>query len=138
MRLEAAADESAPGQYRLPVVRRHNLDELDWRPLVKGLIRDQSAQVPAGTIAMRFHRSLATGIVAMCGVRRDLPVILAGGVFQNRLLTELVHQMLSDEGFQVGLPGRIPPNDGGLAAGQLAVAICSSMVKQGRSRNAGK
>jgi hydrogenase maturation protein HypF len=51
-----------------------------------------------------------------------MPVVLTGGVFQNRVLTELVTEMHNDESQPLGLPGTLPPNDGGLAAGQLAVA----------------
>lgn len=44
---------------------------------------------------------------------------LGGGVFQNRLLVELVAAELAVDGVDVGLPGELPVNDGGLAAGQL-------------------
>jgi hydrogenase maturation protein HypF len=50
-----------------------------------------------------------------------LPVVLAGGAFQNRLLTELVVERMAEYRQPLGLPGVIPPGDGGLAAGQLAI-----------------
>jgi hydrogenase maturation protein HypF len=71
---------------------------------------------------MRFHRSLAHGIVGICRRWNEMPVVLSGGVFQNRLLTELVVEMIDCKSQLLGLPGLIPPNDGGLAAGQLAIA----------------
>ena len=49
-------------------------------------------------------------------------MVLCGGVFQNKLLTELIAEMQSGFPQPLGLPGVIPTNDGGLAAGQLAVA----------------
>jgi hydrogenase maturation protein HypF len=144
MRLEAVADRSASGEYPFPL-REGELGELDWRPLVAGLLADRRRGVDPGTLAMRFHRSLARGIADVChheGVRHlfverasqapdwpqdkkvpdPLPIVLTGGVFQNRLLTELVAEMLDGKSQSLGLPGVIPPNDGGLAAGQLAVA----------------
>ena len=120
MMLEAIADRDEAGRYDLPVRAGRPL-QLDWRPLVRQLLADCAADVPPGTIAMRFHRGLARGIVEVCRRRPDLPVVLSGGVFQNRLLTELVREMIPDRQL-LGLPGLVPPNDGGLAAGQLAIA----------------
>jgi hydrogenase maturation protein HypF len=121
MRLEAAADWDAKGWYDFPLTEG-DLPELDWRPLFAGLIVDIRRGVDAGALAMRFHRSLAHGIARVCRQWREMPVVLGGGVFQNRLLTELVVEMHGDTTQSLGLPGTIPPNDGGLAAGQLAIA----------------
>jgi hydrogenase maturation protein HypF len=100
----------------------HAVAELDWRLLFAQLLAEQRRGIDPGTLAMRFHRSLARGIVRVCRSRPELPVVLGGGVFQNRLLTELVAEMWDDLSQPLGLPGIIPPNDGGLAAGQLAIA----------------
>jgi hydrogenase maturation protein HypF len=121
MRLEAAADHGARGWYDFPL-SEGELPELDWRPLFTGLLADHRRGVDAGVMAMRFHRSLAHGITRVCGHWREMPAVLSGGVFQNRLLTELLAEMHSDRSQRLGLPGIIPPNDGGLAAGQLAIA----------------
>jgi hydrogenase maturation protein HypF len=120
MRLEAEADRSAKGWYEFPL-SEGELSELDWRPLFVGMLTDQRRGVEPSVIAMRFHRSLAHGILRVCRHWRELPAVLSGGVFQNKLLTELVAEM-HDESQPLGLPGIIPPNDGGLAAGQLAIA----------------
>jgi hydrogenase maturation protein HypF len=120
MRLEAAADRSAKGWYEFPL-SEGELPELDWRPLFAGLLADQRRGVEPSVMAMRFHRSLAHGILRVCKHWREMPAVLSGGVFQNKLLTELVAEM-HDESQPLGLPGIIPPNDGGLAAGQLAIA----------------
>jgi hydrogenase maturation protein HypF len=121
MRLEAAADPDVKGWYDFPL-SEGELPELDWRPLFAGLLDDHHRGVDASVMAMRFHRSLAHGITRICGHWREMPVVLSGGVFQNRLLTELVAEMHNDKSQLLGLPGMIPPNDGGLAAGQLAIA----------------
>ncbi|MEX2306244.1 MAG: carbamoyltransferase HypF [Pirellulales bacterium] len=121
MRLEAAADGDARGWYHFPVTD-DELPELDWRPLFTGLLADQQRGVDPATLAMRFHRSLAYGIIGVCRRWSELRVVLSGGVFQNRLLTELVAEMIDSKCQKLGQPGIIPPNDGGLAAGQLAIA----------------
>jgi hydrogenase maturation protein HypF len=121
MRLEAIADPTAAGSYELPLCEGE-LCELDWRCMFQSLLRDVQGGVEPGIVAMRVHRTLAQGIVSVCRQRPLLPVVLAGGVFQNRLLTELIVQMWQGRSQPLGLPGLIPPNDGGLAAGQLAIA----------------
>lgn len=123
MRLEAAADRSVRGRYEMPLEEGDVL-ELDWRPLFTGITGDLASGIDPGTVSMRFHRTLATAIADVCR-RAGLPTVLTGGVFQNRLLTELVVEQLTDWKQPLGLPGVIPPNDGGLAAGQLAFAAMS-------------
>lgn len=122
MLLESACDPSEEGRYEIPI-RENDLLELDWRPMICEILADLDAAVPPPAIAMRFHRGLAA---AAAGVARQFaprPVVLCGGSFQNRLLTELIASDLVRGGQALGLPGEIPPNDGGLAAGQLAVAM---------------
>jgi hydrogenase maturation protein HypF len=90
---------------------------------------------PVGIVAARFHRGLANAIVRMveqiaAGVRRDdalrddaQPLVaLSGGVFQNRVLFERVHDALQARGFNVLSHSHVPCNDGGLALGQAAIA----------------
>jgi hydrogenase maturation protein HypF len=125
MLLEAAVDPGDAVSYRIPLTG--GIDgtpiELDWRPLLRELLADLARDVPRAAIAMRFHRGLAAGVAAMCRRFRQNPVVLCGGVFQNRVLCELIVEEVSNSGQELGLPGRIPPNDGGLAAGQLAVGL---------------
>ena len=70
---------------------------------------------------MKFHRSIAAAVESVADRFEHFPVVLGGGCFQNRILTELIAEGLTRRIQPVGLPGMIPPNDGGLAAGQLAV-----------------
>ena len=74
-----------------------------------------------------FHRALADEILAACeeaerqtGIRK---VALSGGVFQNRLLLELVDDGLTEMGFKVLKHSLIPPNDGGIALGQAVYGM---------------
>jgi hydrogenase maturation protein HypF len=125
MMLEAAADEGAAGTYSISLIHESGKERpamlLDWRPMIKEMLDDRRAGVEAGAMALKFHRAMADGIVAVCQNYREYPIVLTGGVFQNRLLTELVVDRF-DLSRQLGLPGVIPPGDGGLAAGQLAAA----------------
>lgn len=122
MLLEAACDPAESGAYDFPI-QEGDLRELDWRPAVRQIWEDRLQGVEPGRMAMRFHRGLARGIAQFCASYAEFPVVLGGGVFQNRCLVELVAAEIRQSGQELGLPGRIPPNDGGLAAGQLAIAL---------------
>lgn len=126
--LESISDLAETRSYSMPVVGDKVL-QIDWRPMIREILSDRVRGVSAGAMAMRFHRGLAIAIGVVCGRITELPVVLSGGVFQNRLLVELLAEQLRDHPQPVGLPGMIPPNDGGLAAGQLIIG----MMAQGGS-----
>lgn len=122
MRLEAISQDAATGRYSFPFTRIGGMISLDWRPMLVEIAGEFTRGVPCGEIAMRFHRSVAEGISQVVKQFNDLPVVFSGGCFQNRLLTELIQDALADHPQPLGWPAVIPPNDGGLAAGQLAIA----------------
>ncbi|MBI4424933.1 MAG: carbamoyltransferase HypF [Elusimicrobia bacterium] len=94
----------------------------DWGPMLERLLADLDRGVPKGRIALRFHNGLAR-LVVEAATRAGLArVVLSGGVFQNAYLTETASGLLEAEGFAVHTPQRLPPNDGGLSAGQAYVA----------------
>jgi hydrogenase maturation protein HypF len=94
----------------------------DWEPLVRAVLRDVKAREPAGQISVRFHNALAELAVAVarrCGCSQ---IVLSGGCFQNALLSDRVRRRLLESGFSVYTHRRVPPGDGGIALGQVAVA----------------
>jgi len=99
---------------------------LDWRPMVRSIVSDVRRGEPAGAIAARFHRTLAEMIVTVARSQGVACVILSGGCFQNRRLTEMAVTRLREEGFRPYWHQRIPPNDGGIALGQIA-AVASGI-----------
>ncbi len=78
-------------------------------------------------LAYEFHLALANMTVTACQTvsrRTGIRICaLSGGVFQNRLLTELTAQKLRQTGFRVLLHSLIPPNDGGICAGQAYYGV---------------
>jgi len=97
--------------------------ELDYRPLLAAVADERAAGRAPDEIARGFHLAVADGLAAFAGLRPDLPVVASGGVFQNRLLCELVRERL---GQRLWLGTRVPPNDGGLCVGQAALAAFST------------
>ncbi len=98
----------------------------DPAPLLAAVADDVRAGVPVGVIAARFHLAVAGLVRAVCGAARAATglgtVALSGGVFANALLSSACARGLRADGFTVLRHHRIPPNDGGLALGQLVVA----------------
>jgi len=94
---------------------------LDWAPMISAILRDRrEAAVPE--IAARFHNALAAVIVAVAERVGCERVALSGGCFQNRRLTERAVTQLQRAGFRVYWHQRVPPNDGGIALGQVLAA----------------
>jgi hydrogenase maturation protein HypF len=91
----------------------------------EALLRDLGDGTPAAVVAARFHRGLADAVVETAArVAGDIDTAaLSGGVFQNRVLLELVSDGLRGRGFKVLSPHNVPANDGGLSLGQAAVAV---------------
>jgi len=95
---------------------------VDWADLVEGILHDRRANVPTGVISARFHNTLVEMIVAVAKQVGEEWVVLTGGCFQNRYLTERAVTRLCEEGFRPCWHQRIPPNDGGIALGQAVAA----------------
>jgi hydrogenase maturation protein HypF len=108
---------------------------VDLRPAVRAIGAELANGAPAGEVAARFHRTLAMAIGAGCRIARERSrvetVALSGGCFQNRLLSESAKRLLEQDGFDVLVHGRVPPNDGGVALGQAAVAAWRSRQLNG-------
>ena len=94
----------------------------DWRGLVEGILEDLRRGVDRAIIAARFHRTLVAWILHIARAVGLPRVVFTGGVFQNRVLTAWAVEALTREGFQVLLHEQVPPNDGGISLGQVAVA----------------
>jgi hydrogenase maturation protein HypF len=133
--LEAAAAQS-DGTARMPedefkLRETDGLIEIDPSALVQRLAFGASRQQPAADLAMLFHRNLASAWAAAvgCAMRQTglNTVVLSGGVFCNELFSDLLGRRLERLGARVLRQKQIPPNDGGIAFGQAAVA--SACVK---------
>ena len=125
LELEQLADASETGA--CPV----DLKEVDgqWIPDSASLIEAVARMMLDGTAppvaAARFHGALAETAAEVCrlvSAERDIrQVVLGGGVFQNRLLLDRCIAALTRSGLEVYVPRQVPPNDGGLALGQIVV-----------------
>jgi hydrogenase maturation protein HypF len=139
--LEAIADPTVTDAYELPLrppgdgtgVGDPAVPRGDWRPMVEALMGDMARGESPGVVSARFHNTLARWAAAVAAGQPIRDVVLGGGCFQNRLLAERTIEAIRETGARVHGPGSIPPGDGGLAAGQLAVAM--SILSSQESRD---
>lgn len=126
MELEMVADAIQQQHYPCLLSKEDGQTIFDPLPMIDAIINDRFAGRPVAEIAGRFHLSLAMMIEEVCAqIRQETgirQVVLSGGVFQNCLLTEMTICSLEKSGFKVFTHSLVPPNDGGLALGQAAVA----------------
>ena len=123
MELEFAARSShTPSRYPITLHATGGRDVLDWAPMLKTLLADVARHTTTATIARRFHNTLAYAVVLVADAAGIETVALSGGCFQNKLLTELCVLRLRDAGYKPYWHQRVPPNDGGIALGQLVAA----------------
>ncbi len=125
--LEAGCDPGERRAYSFPLI-----DDgggplvMNARPLVAEIAREVEDGIAIPLVAARFHNAVAETTASACVLAADRGgtelVVLSGGVFQNRRLLERTSALLTRAGLKVLVPERLPPNDGGIAYGQLAVA----------------
>lgn len=121
MALQALA-ETAPAAAPLPGLPIDG-EELDWRPLLQALVQHSAAGADPAALARGFHQRLADCIVAQARAGGASRWLLSGGCFNNRLLLHLSGSGLRAAGIEVFAPRSFPPGDGGLALGQIALAL---------------
>jgi len=95
---------------------------IDWEPMVREILEDARKKTPVTEISLKFHNTLVEMGVAAAKEAGCKKVALGGGCFQNKYLTERMVQRLSEAGFSPYWHQRVPPNDGGIALGQIAAA----------------
>jgi len=117
-----ASDRNALQEEKRPSLNNQSLIIIDWGPLINRILDDRENNVPNRLIAAKFHNTLAEMIVSVAGRVGERRVVLSGGCFQNKYLTEQTVRRLEEEGFRPYWHQRIPPNDGGIAVGQIAAA----------------
>ena len=126
MELEALSESEPDRIYPVGLPERDGRIIVETPDIVRGVVEDLLVGTRAEQIGSRFHASLADVIVrACCRVRERSGlerVALSGGVFQNVLLVRLAGDGLRRCGFRVYTHRQVPPNDGGLALGQAAIA----------------
>jgi hydrogenase maturation protein HypF len=115
------------------------VDVIDTRPVIRAVLEDVSRGTDPRRIARRFHSTIVEIITGTCrAIRKQTTleaVVLSGGVFMNGLISREAAQSLQTAGFRVYQHRLVPPNDGGLSLGQLAVAAATIAAPENKTVN---
>ncbi len=87
---------------------------IDILPMIESILKETNATIAAS----KFFHTLVE-MIAVIYERYDYPMVLGGGVFQNRVLLSLVLQRFPD----AIISNATPPNDGGIALGQIVATL---------------
>ncbi len=124
--LEALCQVGDHGRYEVELVDVDGMLEIDPREMIGAIADEAAAGADLGSVASRFHDSIAQVTVDACarlaGELRTEAVVLSGGVFANRRLLEATVTGLERAGLRTLTPQLLPANDGGISYGQAAVA----------------
>lgn len=129
MELEFQLDEAnIDDYYDFELTSHKNLGNspihlVNWEIIVRQILNDRDCQISAGIISKKFHNTLSEIIIEIAKRVREPKVVIGGGCFQNKYLTERTVQRLGEENFHPYWHQRIPPNDGGIAVGQIGAVI---------------
>ncbi len=140
---QAAIELETVASVSIEKARPYSLDiidgEIDVGPLLREIVVDVADQVDDGEIAAGFHVAVARLIGESAEQLRDRTaldvVALSGGVFQNVLLLRLAGGELARRGLRVLTHHVVPPNDGGLALGQAAIAGYRGLLRSNAHSN---
>ena len=103
---------------------------LDWAPMILAMLDDLQRGADVPRISAKFHNALAEAIVTLAERAGESKVVLSGGCFQNKYLTERAVRRLQASGFTPYWHQRVPPNDGGIALGQAVAAVRAAEIEK--------
>ena len=125
MRLEAAARNGRDLDFETPVLVRNNLLVVDTPKLFEWILWVLEENKPLNDIALTVQKSLgrALGRIAIKASKKlENEIIVSGGAAVNTYIVRGIREAIEEEGLKLLLPKKLPPGDGGIAAGQIAVA----------------
>lgn len=96
---------------------------VDWGPAILQLVKEHKAGENVAVSAARFHATLVEAIAQVAVAAGLHTVALTGGCFQNPTLLRDTVRALGGRGIRPVWHRQIPPNDGGLAAGQIVAGV---------------
>ncbi|HEY9703864.1 MAG TPA: carbamoyltransferase HypF, partial [Allocoleopsis sp.] len=118
IKLEFALEKEISAYYPYEIVN----NVIDWTKIIKEILTDVKLGLSLGYISTKFHNTLCEIILSIARQTGHKRVIISGGCFQNKYLLETTIKKLIDAKFSPHWSQKIPPNDGGIALGQIIAA----------------
>ena len=111
LQIEQNYDKSIISSYTYEIFE----EEIDLRPMIKEIINEKDKKL----ICSKFINTLVNLILEISNIYKNFPVVLSGGVFQNKILLEILLDEFEKEGREFYFNIDIPSNDGGISIGQI-------------------
>lgn len=105
------------------------VSQRDWRPMIRAMVEAIRKQTSPSLLSAMFHESIARLAADMALLFPEYPVAVGGGCFQNAVLVQRMRDHFARIERPLYCPERIPVNDGGISAGQLAVAFAQTLKR---------
>ena len=102
---------------------------IDWQPIIQELLTEKLNDLSVNLISVKFHNTLSEIILNLAKKVGEEKVVMSGGCFQNRYLLEKTVKLLKKENFKPYWHQRVPPNDGGIALGQIIYSSLNCKLK---------
>ena len=111
LQIENYYDENIKEFYTYKIIDK----KIDLSSMIKEIILDKNKEL----ICSKFINSLILIILEISNNHKNLPIVLSGGVFQNRTLLKILIRNFQEQGREFYFSKNIPLNDGGISAGQI-------------------
>ena len=113
--------ESAAAKTDKPYPLKLALKDNKWQTadLIRDIYTAYENEADKNSLALGFHITIANAVIGFAENQNEKNIILSGGVFANRILTEICYNTLTEKGYNVYINEQVPTNDGGIALGQV-------------------
>ena len=122
----AIADLKTNAVYNFGLIRLRDRTRpivIDWKTIIREILIDIKNNLSPAVISAKFHNTLVATIVAIAKNMGRKQIILTGGCWQNKYLTERTIALLRQENFIPYWHHRVPCNDSGIALGQIVATL---------------
>ena len=82
--------------------------------MIKEILKEDDKKI----VASKFINAVVNIVLEISNLHKDLPIVLSGGVFQNRILVEILLKRFQKENREVYLGEKYSPNDESISLGQ--------------------
>lgn len=111
LQIEQNYDKSINESYEFILIDK----KIDFSKIIKQMIEDNNTII----ICSKFINTIVKIIIDISNKNEKLPIVLSGGVFQNKTLLELLTSKLDDLNKTYYYSKEIPLNDAGISVGQI-------------------
>lgn len=130
MKLEALADENFSEYYHFEFDKQRYL--IDVSKIIRSIVQDLKDGRSKEYISSKFHFTIARIVFYLCKKMKSEfgidEVALSGGVFQNVVLVNMIKRVFSGSDFKLFWNEKVPPNDAGIALGQVYSYLLKSRL----------